>query len=424
MSFVTKDLLINFLFTLLALFLVQMFYLIKYAKKIHWWKDRYIALFPILAITFCLLFPVNGAYVPDDYRMDLRRIPYILGTLYGGWPLGSLLFVFILLLRLLIGGYDVGFLSTLIALPILSIPLFFITKYFLHFSLKNRIIVSTCLSIVGSLLAMLVSIFVLHVTSIPISVWVQFAILDVAGMFVITILWEAIRANLLVLQRLMKAEKLEIVSHLAASISHEVRNPLTASRGFMQMLQEDEKEPAKKRYISIAINELDRAKEIIDDYLLFANSAPERNEKMNISEEIHHVTHIMTPLANMNGVAIDFTFDEEGKFFVMGERRKLQQCLINLFKNSIEAMQNGGTLTIKVGKEGGAVIVDIIDTGCGMTQEQINRLGEPYFTTKEKGTGLGTMVSFSIIHYMKGKVSVSSVKGKETCFSIQFPLCE
>ncbi|MER2256839.1 MAG: ATP-binding protein, partial [Priestia megaterium] len=325
---------------------------------------------------------------------------------------------------LLIGGYDVGFLSTLIALPILSIPLFFITKYFLHFSLKNRIIVSTCLSVIGSLLAMLVSIFVLHVTSIPISVWVQFAVLDVAGMFVITILWEAIRANLLVLQRLMKAEKLEIVSHLAASISHEVRNPLTASRGFMQMLQEDEKEPAKKRYISIAINELDRAKEIIDDYLLFANSAPERNEKMNISEEIHHVTHIMTPLANMNGVAIDFTFDEEVKCFVMGERRKLQQCLINLFKNSIEAMQNGGTLTIKVGKEGGAVIVDIIDTGCGMTQEQINRLGEPYFTTKEKGTGLGTMVSFSIIHYMKGKVSVSSVKGKETCFSLEFPLCE
>ncbi|MGA4923201.1 two-component sensor histidine kinase, partial [Bacillus subtilis] len=70
-----------------------------------------------------------------------------------------------------------------------------------------------CLSVIGSLLAMLVSIFVLHVTSIPISVWVQFAILDVAGMFVITVLWEAIRANLLVLQRLMKAEKLEIVSH-------------------------------------------------------------------------------------------------------------------------------------------------------------------------------------------------------------------
>jgi len=68
--------------------------------------------------------------------------------------------------------------------------------------------------------------------------------------------------------------------------------------------------------------------------------------------------------------------------------------------------------------------VDIIDTGCGMTQEQINRLGEPYFTTKEKGTGLGTMVSFSIIHYMKGKVSVSSIKGKETCFSLEFPLCE
>ncbi|MEK1828548.1 histidine kinase dimerization/phospho-acceptor domain-containing protein [Priestia megaterium] len=176
--------------------------------------------------------------------MDLRRIPYILGTLYGGWPLGA---CFCLYFTAALANWRVRcrvFINTNFSSDFIH-SFIFHNKILFTFFIKNRIIVSTCLSIIGSLLAMLVSIFILRVTSIPIGVWVQFAILDVVGMFVITILWEAIRANLLVLQRLMKAEKLEIVSHLAASISHEVRNPLTASRGFMQMLQEDEKEPAK-----------------------------------------------------------------------------------------------------------------------------------------------------------------------------------
>ncbi|TYR81253.1 two-component sensor histidine kinase [Priestia megaterium] len=420
MSFFTKDLLINFLFILLPLFLLQMYYLLKYAKQVNWMKDWIIAVFPVLSILLCMLFPVDAVIVPEKYNIDLRRIPYILGALYGGWGLGSFLFILILSVRFLIGG--VGFYVTLLSLPLLSVPLFFLTKSFLKMSLEKRILVSTLLSLLGALLAMFVSIFIFDI-SLPVFLWVEFVSLDVIGMLIITILWEAIRANFSILQRLIKAEKLEIVSHLAASISHEVRNPLTASRGFIQMLGESEADTMKKRYLSIAIDELDRAKEIIDDYLLFANSAPERNEKISVSVEIHHVLQIMTPLANMNGVSVSSPALKNERGYVIGERKKLQQCFINLVKNSIEAMPNGGSLQVKVTQDSNRVIVNIKDTGHGMTQEQINRLGEPYFTTKEKGTGLGTMVSFSIINYMNGKVHVTSEKGKGTCFSIEFPLC-
>ncbi|MBN8251755.1 ATP-binding protein [Priestia flexa] len=420
MSFFTKDLLINFLFILLPLFLVQMYYLLKYAKQIDWLKNWTIAIFPILSILLCMLFPVDAVIVPDRYNIDLRRIPYILGTLYGGAGLGTFLLVLILTIRFLIGG--VGFYVTLISLPILSIPLFIIAKKYLAMSLQQRIIASTLMSLVGALLAMGVSIFVFDI-ALPTFLWIEFVCLDVIGTLVITVLWEAIRTNLSILKRLVKAEKLEVVSHLAASISHEVRNPLTASRGFMQMLGEDEQNPIKKRYLSIAIDELDRAKDIIDDYLLFANSAPERPEQVDVGVEIQHVLQIMKPLANMNGVVLPPPSLLHGQAKVCGERKKLQQCFINLVKNSIEAMPNGGKLEVKLKKSGETVTVEIHDTGSGMTSEQISRLGEPYFTTKEKGTGLGTMVSFRIIHYMQGKVHVKSEKGKGTCFSIELPLC-
>ncbi|GAA3324447.1 hypothetical protein GCM10020331_052350 [Ectobacillus funiculus] len=125
-------------------------------------------------------------------------------------------------------------------------------------------------------------------------------------MLIVMILWESVRKKILdLLQALVKAEKLEVVSHLAASISHEVRNPLTVSRGFMQLLHEDI--PANKRtdYLNIAVRELDRAVEIISDYLTYAKPEAKGSEQIDVYKEIHHAVKVITPLANMNTVQID-----------------------------------------------------------------------------------------------------------------------
>ena len=143
---------------------------------------------------------------------------------------------------------------------------------------------------------------------LQISFWLQYIGIHIIGMFMITVLWEVIQTNFQVLQRLIKAEKLQTVSHLAASISHEVRNPLTAARGFIQLLSEDTSPHSRKDYADIAVTELDRATEVINDYLTFAKPTLEKEEQMDVNEEIQHAVNVIVPLATMNGVQVKLSY--------------------------------------------------------------------------------------------------------------------
>ena len=241
-------------------------------------------------------------------------------------------------------------------------------------------------------------------------------------MLLATLLIEVIRMNSDMLEKLIKAEKLEVVSHLAASISHEVRNPLTTCKGFLQLSYEQEKSSEIKQYLSTAIQELDRASHIINDYLMFAKPAPEKVEKVFIFQVVENVVNILTPLANMQGVQIFTNWEENGHIYISGDRKKFEQSLINIVKNGIESMPKGGKLEITTVSDSPVVRIEIRDEGKGMTPQQINRLGEPYFTMKNTGTGLGMMVSFSLIKGMGGQISVDSEVGKWTSFKIEFPV--
>jgi two-component system, sporulation sensor kinase B len=256
----------------------------------------------------------------------------------------------------------------------------------------------------------------------PANMWSEYFVINILVTLMATLLIEVIRMNSDMLEKLMKAEKLEIVSHLAASISHEVRNPLTTCKGFLQLSQQDEVPPHIKQYLGTAIQELDRASDIINDYLTFARPVPEKVEQISIYQEVRNVVNILTPLANMNNVQMLVNIEKRDQSYILGDRKKLEQSLINIVKNGIESMGNGGRLEIKIDYQYPLVRVEIRDEGKGMTQHQINRLGEPYFTTKENGTGLGMMVSYSIIKGMGGQINVDSEIGNWTSFSIEFPV--
>ncbi|USK71986.1 ATP-binding protein [Peribacillus asahii] len=417
MSLITKDLLINFLFTILPLFLVQMIYFAKYSYRFENFKKRTFAIFPIVSLILCMIFPVDtGPY----YVWDLRWIPFILGWLYGGYKLGIPLLFLMLFIRFWLNG-DNGFYIACITFFSFSIVLFFISKYFSQFSVKYKVIISSSLTFIGLIISLLVSEQLFNINR-GANLWTQYISIQIIAMVFTNLLWEVIQANFQVLQKLVKAEKLQMVSHLAASISHEVRNPLTASRGFIQMLSEETSDQKRKQYTEIALQELDRATEVINDYLTFAKPALEKEEKIHIAEEIQHVTNIITPLANMNSIQIKLSLLEDDQYVVKGERKKFQQCLINILKNGIESMETNGKLHVIQTNNQDTIQIDIRDEGSGMTQEQINRLGEPYFTTKEKGTGLGMMVSYSIINQMDGQITVVSEQGIGTCFSIKLPI--
>ncbi|KYD09628.1 hypothetical protein B4119_2066 [Parageobacillus caldoxylosilyticus] len=234
---------------------------------------------------------------------------------------------------------------------------------------------------------------------------------------------EILYKNSVLRKRIIRAEKMEVVSHLAASISHEVRNPLTTARGFIQLLEQSHlSQEKRKQYIRIAIEELDRAQAIITDYLTFAKPAPESVENLNVKTEMERVIDIVRPLANMNSVEVQTSLIPCN---VKGERQKLQQCLLNIIKNAIEAMPNGGTLEVYISIEKDQVLIRISDTGVGMTKEQIERLGEPYFTTKgRRGTGLEMMVVYRIIESMGGTIQIASEVNKGTQVSLYLPLTQ
>lgn len=415
MELITKDLLINFLFVLLPIFFMQMLYLITYLYRFEKVKASWFVVFPIISFVLCMLFPFS---LGDGFNFDLRRVPFLLGILYGGPEFAVWLLPALLAARFLIGGS--GFFITLFTFTPLAVLAMIFSKSYLKMPLKQKLLSVSVLTLFSLLLTTYVAgqIYEMHMT---VSMWVIFYMLNIVCILMAAVLLEVIKTNFDVLQKLMKAEKLEVVSNLAASISHEVRNPLTASRGFMQLSYESDIPPETKEQILISIQELDRATGIINDYLTFAKPAPDEAEAIILLETINHAVSVLMPLANMNSIELDVSVEKKEHHYILGERKKLEQALINIIKNAIEAMPNGGKIRIKTTYEHHLAKIRICDQGKGMTQKQIDRLGEPYFTTKESGTGLGMMVSFSIIQSLGGRIQVTSKVNKGTCFVIELP---
>ncbi|WP_051318077.1 sensor histidine kinase [Cohnella thermotolerans] len=219
--------------------------------------------------------------------------------------------------------------------------------------------------------------------------------------------------------RLQRSEKIKIISELAASVAHEVRNPLQVTRGFLQLLA-GKAEEGNAQYFKMAIHELDRASNIITDFLTFAKPELDTVERLNLAEEISKIESIMNPLVAMHGGTLTVRIEEN--LFIQGNASKLKQAIINIVKNSVEALTADGWIRIEGYVENGTAVLRIEDNGEGIEPEQIAKLGEPFFSTKTKGTGLGLMVTFRIVEVMRGTLDFRSEKGKGTEAILRFPL--
>jgi two-component system sporulation sensor kinase B len=217
---------------------------------------------------------------------------------------------------------------------------------------------------------------------------------------------------------LQRSEKMDIISELAASVAHEVRNPLQVTRGFLQLLEEKSKDKDKE-YLKLALDELDRASEIITDFLTFAKPEIEQVTLIDVLGEFKHIEGILYPLANYQGGGVQINIPTG--LIIRGNASKFKQALINMIKNSIEALGEDGLIQIWAYEESGVVAIHIRDNGDGMGAEEIKRLGEPYYSNKTRGTGLGLMVTFRIIEAMKGSITFTSEKQVGTEAVIRFP---
>ncbi|MCM2533066.1 PAS domain S-box protein [Neobacillus pocheonensis] len=221
-------------------------------------------------------------------------------------------------------------------------------------------------------------------------------------------------------ERLRRTEKLSVVGELSASVAHEIRNPLTSLKGFVQILQvEDEKH---QFYYQIMLDELNRINHIVGELLLLAKPQHLKYTKADIQKILYDVISLLGTEASLYNVQIEFYFPEK-EIWIECEPNQLKQLFINVIKNAIEANKSGGSIWITLdplAKD--RISITVKDNGCGISQERLTRIGEPFYSSKEKGTGLGLTVSFKIVESHNGSIQFDSEISEGTSVHIELPV--
>jgi two-component system sporulation sensor kinase B len=404
------------LHVLIILAPVLIYYVVSENKRISG-SPYFIGLLQGASASLCLLF----AYYDYGLYWDLRYIPLVLAVLYGGPKAGLIVLVAILGTRTYMGGDALlfGYISALLSA---LVPFLMVRKFNRLRTKKKRITLSVLVGLWPDIV-MLSILFVFLFTQPEFSgganlllYILPFGLIQVIGVGFASMLHEAVLERELMKREIMSSEKLNTLGELAASIAHEVRNPLTVVKGFLQLMQNEEQ---KYPYIPLVLSELGRAESIINDYLNFAKPEFKKIEQVDLAELITEVMMLLNPLAIKSDVSLDSFLEKNINMDT--DKNQLKQVLVNIIKNAIEATQQDGRVFIKLLVSNNETMIIIKDNGKGMSKEQLERIGTLFYSTKDKGTGLGTTVSLRIIETMNGKVSYASELGKGTEVKVVFP---
>ncbi|OCA88119.1 PAS domain-containing sensor histidine kinase [Bacillus sp. FJAT-27225] len=218
-------------------------------------------------------------------------------------------------------------------------------------------------------------------------------------------------------EKLLQAEKLSLIGQMAAAIAHEVRNPITSIKGFTQFL--NEKDP--NEYCQVILGELDRLDGIVNDLLVLAKPPLSNAVVSNLVRLTQNVLALLKPFTEIENITYKENY-ESSEILVQCEEDKMKQVLINVLKNAIEAMPSGGILSISISREGDVVRLTVEDEGTGIEKEDLAKIGEPFYSTKQNGTGLGLMVCKKIIEEHGGRIYIRNRETIGTAVSILLPL--
>ncbi|WP_051330695.1 ATP-binding protein [Aneurinibacillus terranovensis] len=211
--------------------------------------------------------------------------------------------------------------------------------------------------------------------------------------------------------------RLASIGQISAGIAHEVKNPLTSVKGFLQMLKEE----APHRYLDIAASELEQALSTLHNLLQV--SKPDLDDepyvRINLCSELESLIYLFQDQSYRIQVKKFFSDTHESIF---GKRSQLKRAFFNVLKNAFEAIPETGVITLEHYRSGPSVYITIKDTGTGISEEKLHMLGTPFFTTKNEGTGMGLTQVFSTIYQHGGKINVESKEGMGTTFVIEFPI--
>lgn len=227
--------------------------------------------------------------------------------------------------------------------------------------------------------------------------------------------------------RLRRSESLASMTTMAAGIAHEIKNPLAAMQIHLQLMRKAFSKKGSltqeevERYLSVLEEEITRLNGIAVDFL-FAVRPMDVNLKLaSVAPLISELCDFVEPELNEHNIKLEKKIQDFLPKLEIDENY-IKQAILNIIKNAENAMEDGGTLTVIVKNDGNNVLIEIRDTGCGIDQETLGKIFEPYFTTKAQGTGLGLTVVYKVIKEHKGDISVESTVGKGTAFIIKLPV--
>ncbi|HWO97073.1 MAG TPA: MHYT domain-containing protein [Bacillus sp. (in: firmicutes)] len=221
-------------------------------------------------------------------------------------------------------------------------------------------------------------------------------------------------------KRLRESEKLSLVGELAAGVAHEIRNPLTSLKGFTKLIAQDTGAKSTKEYLKIMMDEIERINFIVSEFMVLSKPHLVNFSERDLSIIVKSVVTLLNTQAIIKNIEI-VTVVEGDSFLLKCEENQIKQVLVNLIKNSIEAMPQGGKIYVKLKKQEAHFVIEVMDEGVGITKEQLDLVGKPFYTTKSEGTGLGLMVSKKIIQNHNGKIEMISEINKGTTVLIFLP---
>jgi two-component system, sporulation sensor kinase B len=221
-------------------------------------------------------------------------------------------------------------------------------------------------------------------------------------------------------EQIQQSERLKTTGQLAAAVAHEIRNPLTVVKGFLQLFEQDNSvNEERKRHYSLMIDELNAAEQVISQFLTMAKPDKEKATETDVKVALQSVTELLHSYGLLYDNQIQLNIIDE--CYILANNMEIKQLLINIIKNAIEASKTGDVVRVTAEKDKQFVVIKVIDQGVGMSESEVKSLGTPFYSLKSKGTGLGMMVCFNIIEKYNGTIDFETSIGHGTTVRICFP---
>lgn len=361
----------------------------------------------------CMLYPIETL---GETNFDLRMVLILVTTIYGGLLVGFICTLPVIIFRFFIGG-EFMVIGILISLFAFMVAALFRNSFF---QAKNRYIYS--ILIFGVYFILYLFMIYTSIDFLQIEFYfIYFFVFFLSFISLIFIIEKMIVVNKQI-DETIYLDKLSTIGQMAASFAHEIRNPLTTVRGFIQYLEKDTNDINLKKFAPLILDELDRTNKIITNYLQLTKTSKLKITEINLAQVLIDTIEMLRPLGTFRNVMIDLKLDAH--YFVYGDEQYLKQSLLNVIKNGIEAIESRGAVIVSTILDtiNENVVIVVEDNGRGMTEEELKKIGLPFYTTKTKGTGLGSMVTNRLIREMNGKIEYESKPAKGTKVEITLPL--